>query len=119
MIKRIGIVSVIGIIFFTSCVKDITVQPDDCNETISFQDEILPDVFNMSCNSVIGCHSSEDAASGYVLETYDQIAPSADIIAAAINRNGGAAPMPLDRPKLADEIIEKFECWISQGKLNN
>ncbi len=89
MIKEIGVILMIGSVVLPSCVKEATIESDDCDETVSFQDEILPEIFNTSCNSVVGCHSSEDVAGGYVWETYDQIVPSADLIAATIKRESG------------------------------
>lgn len=107
---------------FTSCLKDKTVEPVDmsgpCSETVFFQDEIQTEITNLSCN-VAGCHDSSSGAGGYVFETHEQISTNADIILNAIRQDGSAASMPLGGDKLADSLIQKFDCWITQGKLDN
>lgn len=106
-----------------SCVKDKTVEPapepvDPCAETVSFNDELLPEIFNISCNTS-GCHDAVTGSGGYVLETHEQICTNADVILDVLQHNSGFVPMPLGGEKLNDSLIQKMDCWIEQGLLNN
>ncbi len=118
--KKIILIATIVGLATTSCLKDKTIEPvvSECAETVLFETELLIPVFNMSCG-VMGCHDNASAAAGLILETHGQISDESDRIQIAINHDPGAAPMPLGSPKLADSLIQKFECWIEQGKLDN
>lgn len=103
------------------CTKDKTAPlvelPSYCVDTISFTTQIKP-IFDVNC-STSGCHDSGSAADGKVLETYNQISDRADEILPTIKHDPTKTPMPIGADKLPDSIIQKFECWILQGKLNN
>jgi hypothetical protein len=118
IIKIVGTCA-LGVIF-VSCLKDKTVEPivDVCEDTVFYSTEIQGPIFNTNC-AVSGCHNSGTAAAGHVWETYTEVSLNATVILAAIKHDGTTAPMPLGGPKLNDSLIQKFDCWIKQGKLNN
>lgn len=112
------VVLITGTILF-SCTKEQTpdLMPiaDNCNNTVTFQEEVEPIIFN-NC-STTGCHDAS-AAGGYNLEGYTNISTYSAVILSAM-RHETSTPMPLGEPKLADSLIQKFKCWIDQGTLNN
>ena len=113
---------------FTSCLKHKTVKPIEqttdttstgpCADTVYFNAELMTELFTPSCN-VSGCHSSADVAAGYDLTTYTNVSSNADIVLQSIQQTSGLSPMPKFQAKLNDSLINKFDCWIKQGKLNN
>jgi hypothetical protein len=123
MKKHLIVMAVIGLVA-VSCLKDKTVEPivlpvGPCADTVSFESEIMNQVFNVSCNTA-GCHDSGSAAAGYTLLTHDQISSNSEILVNVLNHNAGVVPMPLGSPTtLADSLLQKFNCWIEQGKLDN
>lgn len=119
---QIGIFSLLfaTFAFILSCSKDKVTQVPiaaDCADTISFSNEVLP-LFNQNC-STSGCHDAGSAASGYVFTNHTNISATADQALGAMRHDGGFTPMPLGGAKLADSLIQKVECWIAQGKMNN
>jgi hypothetical protein len=115
------------ILGFTSCLKHKTVKPIEvvadtssfpCGDTIYFNAELMTEIFTPSCN-ISGCHNSTDVAAGYDLTSYTNVSGSADIVLQSIQQSGGLSPMPKYSTKLNDSLINKFDCWIKQGKLNN
>lgn len=109
------------VLTLTACLKDKSVEPviaGPCADTIYFNDDLLIPIFNTSCNTS-GCHSSGDAAAGYVLEGFDNISDNSDVLLKVLQHEASVTPMPLGGDKLADSLIQKFDCWIQQGKLNN
>lgn len=70
-------------------------------------------------NNCTGCHDAGNAGGGYVITNYANISSHADVILNAMRGDGGIKKMPLDLPALHDTLIQKFECWSCQGKLNN
>jgi len=115
--------SIIFITILYACKKDKAVEfvavstPNIyCTDTISFIGQIKP-LFIQSC-ATMGCHNAMMGAGGYILENYNQISTNATIALKTMQHNG-ASPMPKAQPQLPDSIIQQFECWINQGKLNN
>ena len=110
------------IITLTSCLKDKALEPVDtsgsCSDTVSFSNEIQPLIINQSCN-VSGCHDPATGMDGYIFDNHTQVADNADIILQVINHEPGVTPMPYTQPKLADSLIQLFDCWVQQGKPNN
>lgn len=111
------------LIALASCLKDKTAEPviepvGPCTDTVSFQDEIFPEIFEPSCASVY-CHGAGGGSGGYILDAYDQIAENADMVLKVIQHDATVLPMPSGGDKLADSLIQKFDCWIQQGKLDN
>jgi len=118
---------VLAMVFLLSCSKDKAVkfvenEEDNSLElycdsvTVSFSSQIQP-LFIQSC-ATSNCHNTSSSSAGYVLETYAQINSNATILLKSI-RHDGASAMPKFQQKLNDSLIQQFECWISQGKLNN
>ncbi len=105
-----------------SCSKDKTNEPivvnPSCPDTIYFQDEILGEIMNVSCNTS-GCHDAGTGSAGYIIENYSQVAANASLFLSAIRHDDGVLQMPQGSPKLADSLIQKLDCWIQQGKLDN
>lgn len=120
MKRKICVIAIAASIGFISCKKDKAEEPSNytCDETISFSGELQPELFNVSCN-VSGCHTPEDAASGYVWDSYANISPHTEKILGAIEHDGAYTPMPLGGDQLADSLIQKFACWVEQGALDN
>ena len=118
IVKIIGTFA-LGVIF-VSCLKDKTVEPavDVCEDTVFYATEIQGPILNTSC-AVSECHNSGTAAAGFVFESHAQVSLNATTILSAIKHDGSTAPMPLGGSKLNDSLIQKFDCWIKQGKLNN
>lgn len=116
--KGIGaslILALILLVFFTSCTKDkvdISAAPN-CPDTLSFNDEVLP-LIQDHCSA---CHSSGNGT-GYTFTNYGNVAASANAILGSMRGNGYQL-MPQGGPALPDSLIQKVECWIFQGKLNN
>lgn len=113
-------VFVIAFMLIWSCSKDKTsgeITPFECDETISFSDEVLPLISN-NC-STSGCHSASSGAGGYIFTNYDNIFESREIILKAIKHESGVVPMPFGQDQLPPEQIELIECWIEQGAMDN
>jgi len=115
------------VVVFLSCVKDKAANALELVEStsndsfcdtvsVSFSASILP-IFNQSC-ATSNCHNSTSASAGYILGSHTQISSNATIALKSIQHNGASA-MPKAQPKLNDSLIQQFECWIKQGKLNN
>lgn len=81
-------------------------QVSDCTDTISFNSKVMPVIFN----NCVSCHKD--------FTEYKEVAAHAKHILKAL-RGDGASQMPKDAPALNDSLIQQFECWINQGKLNN
>lgn len=119
---QIGIFSLLFVAFgfILSCSKDKVTQvaiSAECADTISFSNEVLP-LFNQNC-STSGCHDAGSAASGFVFTNHGNISATADQALGAMRHDAGFTPMPFGGAKLADSLIQKVECWIAQGKMNN
>ncbi len=112
-----------GILFaFTSCLKHKTVEPSKpmptCTDTIYFNNEIMGQVITPNCNTA-ECHNSTDVAGNLDLSTYTNVSNSANPVLSTMKHDPNAIAMPLGASKLNDSLIQKFYCWIQQGKLNN
>lgn len=107
----------------SSCLKHKAIEPNqtiivvECLDTVSFSNEILPQLLTPSCNTA-SCHGA-NAAGGYDLTTYGSVSINSGIILNAMQQNNGFVAMPLGAPMLNDSLLSKFNCWINQGKLNN
>jgi hypothetical protein len=109
-----------ALISVLSCTKDkvpvVVVDPAECPDTISFANSIMP-MINMNC-STSGCHDVS-ASGGYVLTNYSEVEANATIILNVIRQDPGFSPMPQGANQLPQEVIQQFNCWIKQGKLDN
>ncbi len=112
------ILSLFVLVLISSCTKDkVAIVPVDvCKDTVSYGSVIAP-LMNTSCNTS-GCHNATDQAGGRVFVTHAQVAAAADILLASV-RPGYALQMPQGQALLADSVVQKIQCWITQGKLNN
>lgn len=122
MIYRIALIFFVAssIILINACTKDSVSEEEvdaDCSETISFQSDINQ-MIQQSC-ATSGCHNAGAASAGFVFEEYQQIADNADIMLKTIRHESDVANMPVGGDKLPDSFIEKFFCWIEQGKEDN
>ena len=110
-------VLILTIISF-SCSKDkvstIVLNPSDCPKQISFKTDIMK-IMNDNCTS---CHNSGNASAGFDLSKYDGVLANPSMILSSMKQDGSAKSMPIGS-KLPDSTIQKFYCWINQGKLNN
>lgn len=104
-------------LFFISCKKENTntVTPinsnvKNCSKTISYKTEIVP-MMNTYC---VSCHSSNQASGGINLSGYNNTSTHATSSLNSI-KNGSMPPMG----SIPDSLIQKLNCWINQGKLNN
>lgn len=91
--------------------------PDNCPDTISFSEFVKPFV-DMNC-AFSGCHGGGSTSGGYAFNNHAEISGSAAIMLQTIRHESGVDPMPQGSAKLADSLINQFNCWIEQGKLNN
>lgn len=120
MIRQLVLFASIGFLF-TACLKDKTVEPippSVCEDTVFFNDELLVPLFNNSCN-MSGCHDAGTAAAGRIWVEHESIAANAEEIFLSISHDASKVAMPLGGDKLADSLIQKFDCWMQQGKLDN
>ena len=109
----IVLLSVFGLLM--SCTKD-KVQATNCGgaDEVSFAATIWP-IIEQNCN---GCHGIQGPG-GYTFDEYDKIENNASVILDAMRANGGVQLMPFGGPALDDSLINAFEVWICQGKMNN
>jgi len=98
-------------------VGDDQVSPLNCEDTISYAQDIQP-FLDINC-STSGCHNSTTNAAGYVFEDYDDADLHANIILSVIRHDAGFSAMPQGAAKLSVSTIQQMACWIEQGKLNN
>lgn len=103
----------------SSCDKDKTpiIVPSECADTISFVGIIEP-MIQLNC-STSGCHAASSSAGGYNLEGHGNISANGEVILSVIRHEAGFVPMPFYQSQLNDSIIQQFNCWVAQGKLNN
>ncbi|MES2798940.1 MAG: hypothetical protein V4638_02915 [Bacteroidota bacterium] len=94
-------------------VSDFNSIPD-CTDTISFATTILP-LITDNCTT---CHFSGNTT-GYTLTNHSNISSNATKIINSMRGEAGVLQMPDDLPPLSDSLINLFECWSFQGKLNN
>mgnify|MGYP006182332127 CR=1 FL=1 len=85
----------------------------NCEDTVSFQSDILP----LITNSCISCHDVGNPT-GYTFTNHTNISTHASSMLNAMRAEGGMQLMP-QGGALPDVDIQKFSCWINQGKLNN
>ena len=114
------------ILAFTSCLKHKSVKPKEvvvdtsafpCGDTVYFNAELMNEIFLPNCISS-GCHDQNHSL-GYDFNQYSIIHDIADTILKAIKHENGYTPMPLGANQLNDSLINKFDCWIQQGRMNN
>lgn len=119
LLKLIVTVLLCGIVVY-GCTKDKTlVNPQvelNCTPNVSFSTDIAP-IIQQNC-STSDCHDAM-AAGGYEFLTHASISSNSDQMLGAMKHEANFVAMPYQLPKLSDSLIQKFECWILQGKLDN
>jgi len=106
-----------------SCQKEPTSKfdkftPDPCSDSVFFNSEIMPQIINKSCSNS-SCHNSTWEVDGLDFTSHDKIVPITHSMYKAMAHDSGYIPMPSAEVRIADSLIQKFYCWIQQGKLNN
>lgn len=86
----------------------------NCEDTVSFSATVA-DLINTNC---AGCHG-EGNTTGYTFNDHASISANATAILNSMRGEGGFQQMPDGLPALPDSMIQKFNCWMNQGKLNN
>ena len=115
--KRISLLFFAGIVatsIVVSC-KKTPVTTATCTTTISYSADIVP-ILSQNCTS---CHNSSNAQGGYNLTTHANVSSGANTILKSMRHTSGTAKMPEGSAQLSSTIVDKFDCWIQQGKANN
>jgi hypothetical protein len=101
---------------FSSCKKDQVANNIDANcvDTVSFSTTVL-DLIQTNCT---GCHDVGNST-GYTFTNHTNISNNAAAILNSMRGQAGFKQMPDGLPSLPDSVIQKFNCWVNQGKLNN
>lgn len=101
-----------------SCETDkVAEQNPDCPTVISFNSQIEP-MISTNC-STSGCHNAPGPGKP-ALTNHSEISANASQIRNVINKNQGEPSfMPLGGQKLADSLLQQFDCWNEQGKQDN
>jgi len=104
--------------FFISCKSDKISAPNpDCPDVISFSSQVQP-MIQQNC-SVSGCHNAPGPGKP-ALTNHSEISANASQIKNVISKNPGEPNfMPQGGQKLADSLIQQFNCWIDQGLQDN
>ncbi len=111
------VIYILGLIFIilNSCNKDKVPEQTICSseDVVSYSEDIEP-LIQQQC---LGCHDLGGGSGGYVFNGHDNVSSNASDMLDAMNANG-LQLMPQNGP-LNDSLINLFELWICQGKLNN
>jgi len=83
-----------------------------CTGTVSFSSQIAP----MIEENCAGCHGV-GAGTAPVLSNHAEISENADKIIHALR--GTPQLMPQGGPALSDSLIQQFQCWLQQGRMDN
>lgn len=112
---RIILITFLSVVtLVVSCSKDKAPDPNiECNSEISLANDVRP-ILDQHCMS---CHF-EGNSTGYDLHDYESVKSNINKVLSSLRANGNDL-MPQGGPALADSLIQKFECWNIQGKLNN
>ena len=128
---KIGFVLTLSILIITvklilvSCAKDKTPAPpviveivldSVCPDTVFYQTEIKT-LIDQNC-ATSGCHDAVTHTAGYDLTSYENVSANAQAILASMQPGAIPQQMPLGSP-LPDTVIQRFDCWVKQGKLEN
>lgn len=98
-----------------SCAKDkVTTEFASCGDTVSFSQDIQP-LVEANC---VGCHNDVAPANDVILTNHTRISNEANRMVNSMQASGMEL-MPYGGPALSDSLIQLFQCWILQGKLDN
>jgi hypothetical protein len=101
--------------FLCSCAKDkVPTEFTSCGDTVSFSEDIQP-LVDINC---LGCHNEVAAANNVILTNHTRISNEANRMLNSMQASGMDL-MPFGGPPLNDSLIQLFQCWILQGKLDN
>ncbi|MFT4601213.1 MAG: hypothetical protein ACI857_001391 [Arenicella sp.] len=118
---RAVIILVFGVLILVGCEKDpeplLPFVPVTCSDIISYNNEIVPQIIDLSCN-VTGCHDAT-AAADWELTSHALVSANTDPLYRVMAQEAGYVPMPLNQERIADSLLQKFYCWIQQGRLDN
>lgn len=91
--------------------------PFDCNSVkeISYKTDILP-IMEPNCASS-GCHNDKSRKHNISVLNLDDVkkAASKGELLGTIKHEKGYPKMPMFKPKLKEEDIQKIECWVKNG----
>lgn len=106
---------ILGLSLPSACTKEkapVPLPEIACTTTILFSQQIAP----MIQDNCASCHGA-GAGTSPVLSNHAEIAANSEAIINTLH--GTPQLMPQGGPALADTLIQQFQCWIQQGKLNN
>ncbi len=108
-----------GIIAINACKKDsadYAAQAVCTGPAPTYSGEISG-IIDTHCGDS-NCHSANSSKADINLSTYalssSQFLNNNDILT-SIHHGSGVAPMPDNKPKLSDDIINKLDCWVKNG----
>tara|TARA_Y100001978_G_scaffold202228_1_gene222677 strand:+ start:1959 stop:2306 length:348 start_codon:yes stop_codon:yes gene_type:complete len=115
MRKKSYLYVVVSISVLNSCLKDkVPNEFAACSDLVSFSQDIQP-LVELNC---LGCHNEVVAANDVILTNHLRIANEANRMINSMQASGMDL-MPFGGPPLSDSLIQLFQCWILQGKLDN
>jgi len=108
-----------GMVTINACKKDSTdyAAQATCTGTApTYTNDIAP-ILNTNC-ALNGCHNASSAKEGINLSDYasasSQFKNNPDNLT-SVHHGSGVKPMPDNKPKLSDDIINKLDCWVKNG----
>jgi len=120
MKKTIFILTAIsGIVAINACKKDSTdyAAQATCTGTTPTYNGEISGLIDTHCGDS-NCHSANGSKAGINLSTYalasSQFLNNNDMLT-SIHHGRGVAPMPDNKPKLSDDIINRLDCWVKNG----
>ena len=103
------------LILNVACTKEkVPTEFSGCSDTVSFSEVIAP-LIQANCSD---CHKPPSPAGNVLLTNHIEIADEANRMLIAMQASGDEL-MPSGGPALNDSLIQYFQCWILQGKLDN
>lgn len=113
--RNLKFLSILLLVLTFACTKDkVAVDLSvNCVDTVKFSTDVLP-MIQTNCT---GCHDVGNGT-GYTLTNHTNISSNANAVMGSM-RGSGFQLMPQGGPALPDSVIQKLECWMYQGKLNN
>lgn len=119
--KNAGIIlSLIGTIIIGSCASNKEDQlpkkaGSGCDTTnLTYTNTVGPMLTNYGC---VGCHNTQGASGGVVLETYDDVKAEVGRIVPSIEQDPNLSSSKYMPPgaKVSDCDISKVKAWINSG----
>jgi len=111
------LVILVALVALSSCEKDKVSVSVVCDSEMSYQSDIQP-LLQMNC-AVTGCHTSPNPAGGFDWTSLAVVQSNSQKMLDAMRHSPGITAMPFLGTKLQDSLINKFECWVVQGSLDN